>query len=256
MLPILLHTKWLTLYSYPLVVGMAFGLGHSILRSLLEKHKLEKSLNTLFWGIVASAWLGAKLVFLLVSAKEQLEAYSMSLSFWMGGGLVFYGGFIGALVFCLIYSFVLKKFPPKKLSLLLIPLTFSHALGRVGCLLAGCCYGIETNVAWAIHLHDKNRHPVQLYESIGLLVLAIVLLNLERKNKSNLSIIATYFLGYSILRFVLEFFRGDKIRGIFAYGLSTSQFISLGLAMVGGILIALQFFYLPNPSSDPGNAPQ
>ena len=101
-----------------------------------------------------------------------------------------------------------------------------HVFGRMGCFFGGCCYGkIAT---WGIALYDEPgvlRIPIQLIESGCILLIFIVLLYIDKKIK-NISLLSVYLAMYAICRFVLEFFRGDAIRGIW-WGISTSQIISL-----------------------------
>jgi phosphatidylglycerol:prolipoprotein diacylglycerol transferase len=157
----------------------------------------------------------------------------------MGGGFVFYGGLLFGLAFYFIYSLYLKKFN-FKLSYLLLPgLAFGHAIGRVGCFLAGCCFGTTCSYPWATRMHDEFRHPVQLYEVLILLLLGIYILKLIKNKQSNYFIINTYLLVYSAARFFLEFFRGDLVRGVTDFSLSTSQLISI--LIIAAVLVNLVY---------------
>ena len=145
-----------------------------------------------------------------------------------------------------------------------------HALGRTGCLFAGCCWGAPTDVPWAIEFgpeavafgagevphaagHTVPLHPTQLYELTGLLALFAVLLFIRRRNgiETPWRQASRYALGYGVLRFVVEVFRGDPSRGFLFEGhaptvaqwlglptsqpllLSVSQGIALGLVALG-----------------------
>jgi phosphatidylglycerol:prolipoprotein diacylglycerol transferase len=130
-------------------------------------------------------------------------------------------------------------------------IALGHAVGRVGCLLAGCCYGRPTDLAWGIVFSDPfagsyvgtplnvHLHPVQLYESgAELLILAALLLMEKRGRAFPGRTFWGYVLLYAVSRFIIEFFRGDE-RGMLL-GVSTSQFISLVLAPLAvGMLIWL-----------------
>jgi len=127
-----------------------------------------------------------------------------------------------------------KRLTFKELELLVIPLTLSHAIGRVGCLFAGCCYGKEI---W------NFKQPVPLYESLALVVLFLILRKKEKEKLPMFGLTQIYLIGYSSIRFVLEFLRGDDERGLFLGGIiSTSQIISLMLIL--GVIV-LRFFFLP-----------
>ena len=230
MRPLLLSILGIDIYAYPFFLGLACGLGHQITIYLFEKKKKEtKEFNFFFPQVLLWSWLGAKLGWLFFSSNEGLGQYLGSSHFWLGGGLVFYGGLLFSLLFIFIYSSILKKFNPKDLYYLLPGLAFGHAVGRIGCFFSGCCFGKVCNLPIAISLQGVLRHPVQLYEAMSLLILGVFFLfriNKERAKKEDLFL---YLIFYSIIRFIIEFFRGDSIRGIHYLGVSTSQLIALGL---------------------------
>ena len=247
MFPIIFQSDIFTLYSYPLFLGLSWGIGYNLLKTIIGSEKKSQiRFNVMFFMIFLFAWIGAKIFYILfsklpVSSTTSFE-YLSSTNFWFGGGFVFYGGLLGGLTFFLFYSLILKKFDFKKSYLLIFPLLVGHAIGRIGCLLAGCCYGTVTESFFGIDMHGISRHPVQLYEVISLMILAVIVKKQERMNQASSKIVGTYFFGYLIIRFVLEFFRGDKIRGIYGE-LSTSQIISI-VGIVFLVLIFLKKKYL------------
>ncbi len=211
-------------------MGLAWGIGFYFTRYLLEKHGLNSdALPKLTAGVFLTAWIGAKLFFVAVSSAHPVYQYIYNNNFWLGGGFVFYGGLIFGLAFYFIYSLWLKKFPFHQSKYLVPGIAFGHAVGRIGCFFAGCCYGSECDLPWAVKMHGEWVHPVQLYESLGLFVIGFLALNWIKQKKDNLFIITRYLLIYSLLRFIVEYMRGDKIRGIYWSDLSTSQIISLAL---------------------------
>jgi len=215
-------------------MGIAWGVGFHLSKSLLKLP--AQTFNLLFWGSFLSSWIGAK-VFFLISSPDYLTHGS----FWFGGGFVFYGGIIFGLLYFLIFWYLGEDIKLKDLGILSIPICISQGLGRLGCFLAGCCFGKDTTLPWAVHLHDKFRHPVQLYESLGLFLLGYLLWK-SRKN----NLFALYFIGYGVLRFLLEFLRGDEIRGITSWGLSYSQIVSIVL-IITGLIIKLRSSRVPLP---------
>lgn len=229
MRPILLNLFHYPIYSYPLFLGLSFGFAYYYCLGVLgTKRLLLNSFRKLFIGVFASAWIGAKLFFILHSSADLGSSYDVS-SFWLGGGFVFYGGLIFASTFALIYCKFFKKFDFKDLLICLPALPLGHAVGRLGCYLAGCCFGSESSFFW------MNRHPVQLYEAIGNL---FIFISLRKLQKTHLSLTPYfYFFTYTFLRFSLEFFRADYIRGIY-WGLSSAQWTSIILVIiVSGIMI-------------------
>ena len=161
------------------------------------------------------------------------------------GGQVFYGGLIGGLIASYIY--ISKKKMDKEfffdIGAVAIPLF--HFFARIGCFLSGCCYGIKSKVGFTYKYsliesaNFVNRFPVQLVESFCNLLIFIFIYLLYKKNKLKGKLIYLYFIIYSIIRFILEFFRGDYYRGLL-FGLSTSQIISIVLFITGTIMLIKQ----------------
>lgn len=114
-----------------------------------------------------------------------------------------------------------------------------HLCGRIGCFMAGCCYGIETDHPWAVRYTNfidgcavtALRIPVQLMEAGGELVMAALLIVLFCRKQMVGRLMYVYLLGYPVMRFVLEYYRGDWDREI-GYGLSMSQIVSVVLFLV------------------------
>ncbi|MEI8347602.1 MAG: prolipoprotein diacylglyceryl transferase family protein [Pseudomonadota bacterium] len=238
MKPILFEWHTFLIYSYPLFLGLSWGLGFQLVKYLWEKMPSLRARGIsdfyiLISGIFIFSWIGSKVFFLFFSDPQW--RHLQSTSFWLGGGFVFYGGLIGGLLFLWLFCKI-KKIPSIQVLALMAPaLCFAHAIGRIGCLLAGCCYGKETTLPWGLWIHDGHRHPVPLYETILLGVLGVVLMNMILKKKDDFNIVTTYLMGYGVLRFILEYLRGDQIRGVGQWG-TTSQLISI-LAIVGAVAL-------------------
>ena len=239
MLPLLFEYGKIKIFSYPLFMGMAWGLVYKIcLRNDILMQK--GSFHGLFWGTFLFSWAGAKVFFLFSNDGHSFGYYLTKLEFWQGGGFVFYGGFIFGSCYVLIYSLILKKFPAERLAWLFPPLGLGHALGRVGCFLSGCCYGTVCELPWAIHSNGQYRHPVPLYEAVFLIALSFASHKLLKNKISPWNVVGVYFISYATGRFILEFFRGDWLRGVYSWGLSFSQIISLGFIILGLLLIFLK----------------
>ena len=133
------------------------------------------------------------------------------------------------LIYYFIYSLWLKRFPFEESKLLIPGLVFGHAIGRLGCFLAGCCFGSQCDLPWSVHMHGEWIHPVQLYEALGLFMIGYMSLRWIKNKEKNFYIVTRYLIYYSLLRFTVEYFRGDKIRGVYWYDLSTSQMLSVAL---------------------------
>lgn len=193
---------------------------------------------------VIGVGIGAKLLYIitnipfLIENYQTLDLYNTFLQM-LKGGFVFYGGLIGGILGVFIYS---KQFKIsfKELLLILLPVVpLIHSIGRIGCLCAGCCYGMEYHGFGAITFHDSllapndvPLFPMQVVEAICNFIIFIVLLVTYKKFLGTYKTVGLYLVLYSIVRFTLEFFRGDLIRGIY-FSLSTSQWISIVLFIIG-----------------------
>ncbi|MFL5784967.1 MAG: prolipoprotein diacylglyceryl transferase [Bacteriovoracaceae bacterium] len=229
MLPILYQNNGFILYSYPLFMGLGWGVAYQIFFELLPSTFERWKAQLLFWGMFVFSWLGAKILFLYTVPDEISAALFQQSSFWIGGGFVFYGGFLGALFFLLVLKGLKFPITTDLLWTMVPPLTIGHAIGRFGCFLAGCCYGKETELFWGIHLHGAKRHPTQLLEFGLLLSLGIFLL---RSRLPKRTLITIYLVSYGVIRLWIEFLRGDQIRGQWG-SLTPSQWISLCLIAAG-----------------------
>lgn len=159
-------------------------------------------------------------------------------------GLVFYGGVIGG-IFGAYIAIKLNHLDVALICDALVPsIPLGHAFGRLGCTLAGCCYGVPYEGFGAIHSvfvgDDISLFPVQLLECFLNIVLFIVLITFPKHYLRPYRKLALYFLLYGLIRFLLEFLRGDTIRGIYL-GMSTSQWISIVLFFVGIVLLINPF---------------
>ncbi len=169
--------------------------------------------------------------------------------------LTFFGGlFGGVLGFLLTYFLFIKKDSTMKIEEVVIiappAITLAHALGRIGCFLDGCCYGMTTNTPLDMYfpILDKAVLPTQLYESIFLFILTAVLLLLVFKFKFKYTFIV-YLGSYSIWRFIIEFFRDDP-RGGFIPFISPSQFwcILIWIAIVPLFIFLKKKVFVENKS--------
>lgn len=172
--------------------------------------------------------VGSKLLFAITQIYRLFGNFTIKnlLYLVINSGFVFYGGLIGAILFVTLYS-KKSKFNLRKIYNFAIPaIPLFHVFGRLGCLFAGCCYGKVA--AWGVHIHtDEYLHiPVQLYESIFNLFLFVFLLIREKEKQKEVNLLSEYLICYSVFRFIIEFFRGDVIRGILLI-FSTSQWISI-----------------------------
>lgn len=187
------------------------------------------------------ALIGGSLLFALVTySPSQISAFVRTGDFrFLSSGIVFYGGLIGGILGALLGQRIVQcKFDSvERVIVPLIPL--GHAIGRIGCVLAGCCHGYAYDGPLALYYPDSvlNLSPIQGYfpiqpiESVVNLGICLFLLWFERKKNRTTRLLFVYLTLYGVSRFVLEMFRGDAIRGVW-HTLSTSQIISIILVAV------------------------
>jgi phosphatidylglycerol:prolipoprotein diacylglycerol transferase len=248
MYPILFSIGKITIYSYGFFYALALFMSVTYLSSLLKKSKERIFSQDEFYSlciyIIIVEVIGARLFFILSNLQDFSSNFLDIFKLWQGG-LVYYGGLIFASIFLLVYIKI-KEISMLKLGDFFAPaLALGHAIGRIGCFLAGCCYGKETNVPWAVVFTDKNSsavigvhlHPTQLYESFGNFLIFIFLYFYSKKNPRKGQVTAAYFISYAILRFIIEFFRNDPARGLQYFGLSISQIVSICLFIIGVFIV-------------------
>ncbi|MGZ3692793.1 MAG: prolipoprotein diacylglyceryl transferase [Bdellovibrionota bacterium] len=245
MFPVLFEIRGLPIHSYGFFIALGYVAALALLSYLAKKRGLDPAsfLDIAFLALVSGV-IGGRILFVFTNLAYFIRYPGEIGDFWQGG-LVFYGGFIAAF-FAITYYIRRKKLPyAESLDILAPALTLGHAFGRIGCFAAGCCYGSYCELPWGVHFHsdlvdpalrDLPLHPTQLYESVSLFLLSGALVYLVIKKKFRPGAVALlYVMAYSVIRSVIEIFRGDGIRGfIVGNWLSTSQGIAILLFLVGG----------------------
>lgn len=234
-------------YGLMIVIGLLCG---SLLFHFTARSRGIDSLDSFILAsyTLIAAMLGAKLLSILTSLDFLSNAWrqgekELFWAFLLNGGMVFYGGVIaGLLTFLLVAKHNrIKTFDA--LDAAAPALALGHFFGRLGCFAVGCCFGVHSEscgVSFAISPVAPNAIPllpVQLFEAFFNLLLSIVLLSVFRRGKIGQSA-ALYLLAYGTWRFLIEFWRGDAYRG-FWLGLSTSQWLSMGLITLGAYILML-----------------
>lgn len=191
------------------------------------------------------AFLGAKLLYLWVSRAEIDWSRFFEDEYFnqiMQGGFVFYGGLIGGICSAFLAGKLHHIQAMSYIRKLIFLIPWIHCFGRIGCHLAGCCYGKPYGGLFAVTYPigslapaGVKLFPVQLVEALGVLVIAIVIILLQVKRNFSYTI-ELYLVFYGILRIILEYFRFDEVRGAIL-GLSTSQWISI--ILIGFVLIKI-----------------
>lgn len=231
----------LKIYSYGFMIGI--GIICAVLLFLKQGTKRGYNEDKLFNATILTVILGilgGKILYIIT--EWQLVIKDPSIIFReFGNGFVIYGAIFGGALGISIYC-IKNKWSILEIGDLIVPgLALAQGFGRIGCLLAGCCYGAETSSAIGIVFPEGSLapagvplYPTQIFSSIFDFALALFLLWYGNKNKENGKTLGMYMIIYSIGRFFVEFLRNDPRGNVGA--LSTSQFISIFI-LIGGILL-------------------
>lgn len=236
--PILFKIGPITVYSYGLFLALGFLVAVWLARKNVRKKRDFNHEKIIDLGLVLllAAIAGARAGYVLLNIDEYLTS-PLEVIRIHHGGLVFYSGLAMALLagWALIRHWGLNFL---KVGDAIIPyLALGQSIGRIGCLLNGCCYGRPTSLAIGIYLpgHSQSLHPTQIYSSFALLVIFLILRILSDKFGGNGRVTLSYFLIYPPTRFILEFFRGD-VPG-FLWGLTFSQIFSILMFIMATVFL-------------------
>jgi phosphatidylglycerol:prolipoprotein diacylglycerol transferase len=267
----------LPLHTYGLLIASAFlvGIWLSQREGARRGQDPERIADLAFWILVA-ALVGSRVYYIALHMEDYFGPGRFMADTPVGriprflvvweGGLVFYGGFIGAVVAALLYMRAAKMPFLAHADTMIPQVALGHFLGRLGCFAAGCCWGhvMETPHAWgasfppeslayqtfasqadasryltADRLHTLPLHPTQLYEAFGELGLFLLLVLLVRPRKTfHGQVLATWLLLYAFLRGTIELFRGDFDRGFvgWLWNVNSAQLTSLAI-LAAGVLV-------------------
>lgn len=193
----------------------------------------------LFFYIAVFSIVGARVLYVVNSVGNDFFSDPLMVFRFWEGGLVFQGGVLGAIIVGIYYTRKHKMEVFKTADVFMPGLALGHAIGRIGCFFAGCCYGRQCSLDApfaVIFPHDPLSvappgiplYPTQLFESFGEFAIFGFLLWYRRHKPFDGAVFLVYLMIYSVLRSVLEMYRGDKIRGfVIEPYLSNGQFISL-----------------------------
>lgn len=245
--PFPIHT-----YGLMMVLGFVVAILYLIWQrrriGLDVEEVLDFSLLMLIFSIV-----GAKVLYILQDLPIYLRTPKLIITN-LGGGLVWYGGLVVAGIAGFIFVHR-KGIPAWRMADTASPaIALGHALGRIGCLMGGCCYGKPCDLPWAVTFTDPYTalhvgtpldiplHPTQLYSALLEFLLFIMLHLLLRRNPVEGSVFFSYLTTYAVGRFIIEFFRNDLRSMLFGGALSISQFIAIIMFLTGvcGLCYKLQ----------------
>jgi len=246
--PILFQLGGFSLHTFGLLVAFGFLAGLWVAARNAGRAGLNPDVvYDLAPWLIGGALVGARILYVTSYWEQEFagEPFTEVFAFWRGG-LVFYGGLIGATL-AGIFRVKRLKLPLWRVADCLAPgIALGHVFGRLGCLMNGCCFGRPSDVPWAITFPAPHKfhpsggvavavHPAQVYESLLNLAFFGALMWLHRRRRFDGQVFAGYLLGYAVIRTVSELFRGDyevvsrPLAGVFTPGQVTS-----GLILVTG----------------------
>jgi phosphatidylglycerol---prolipoprotein diacylglyceryl transferase len=256
------------LHTYGLMIAIGFLIGMQL--AVREARRVDVSekrdfdqfvMDLTFWILIVSM-IGSRLLFIIVEWKGEYSRDPLKIFRIWEGGLVFYGGFVSSVLFSIWYSRRKGRSFFQVADTLIPSVALGHFFGRLGCFAAGCCWGGQVDPEFPLGVrfppgslaygsmqkagligldapHTFAVHPVQVYESTGELILFFVLLFVRTRKRFHGHVLLTYLFLYPLLRTSLELIRGDRARGVdIIFGLSTSQIISIGIAISAVITLS------------------
>jgi phosphatidylglycerol:prolipoprotein diacylglycerol transferase len=262
--PIAFHLGRLPIHWYGVMVALGFmaGLWTASRRGLREGVAAEKVLDLGPWLILGTI-VGARTLYVISYWNEEFAQNPTQIFMIQKGGLVFYGGLIGASLACIIYTRV-KKLPLWKFADILAPsIALGYVFGRIGCLMNGCCYGKVCQLPWAIRYPNLSHqspiwrqhydagltgfddrsapvHPTQVYDSLLNVAFYLGLAWLYRHKKFDGQVFGAYLVGYALLRSFVEIFRGDYPQHYLGGWATPAQLVSVAIIIAGALLLFVQ----------------
>ena len=199
----------------------------------IDKYEIEfTNFLKMFFFCLIGGIVGSKVLFAITQIPWLIKNFSVvnMLLLVPQSGFVFYGGLFGVIFTLMLLTRKDTDMRRKVFEISVPAMPLFHAFGRIGCFLAGCCYGKTLSSPIVVGPMEFTRIPVQLMESLAEFILFIVIWVISKRNKQA-DLLKIYLVTYAVIRFTDEFMRGDKIRGIY-FGVSTAQWISLTILIV------------------------
>jgi phosphatidylglycerol:prolipoprotein diacylglycerol transferase len=242
--------------SYGLAYAIALLVGYAFFWTLLRRHYPNAPATDIYFGSIIVGEIGSRLANVLIFLPDLLDGRRTFLGVLTGGG-VYLAGVIAGVGFLLLMVRIHELDFGRVTNIVFLAIPLAHAIGRLGCLLGGCCFGAECSLPWAITYHDPLAHqlngtpigvplhPTPIYEMIAELANFALLWWIYHRGAPRWSLMTLWLGLYGIERFFIEFFRADP-RGVAL--LSTSQWVSLGM-IASSLALWLLLFRWPRSRS-------
>lgn len=257
-LPVLIDFPRFPLHSYGALGSLGFILVVFLVLRRTRALGMDKDhvVDVIFWGAIAGI-VGSRALFVWQNA-EMFDTVGQMVNI-RNGGLVFYGAMLAGLPVGAMVMYHRKIQFFDLMDVLATAMPIGHGLARIGCVLAGCCFGLPTDLPWGVTYshelaiappHGVALHPVQLYESALLFSIAGITNFLYGKRKWGGQIMLIYLCLYAVVRSFTEQFRGDLSRGfLFEDLLGQTVSFSTGISMGIGLIAVLVFGVLARKMS-------
>lgn len=230
MMPVFFKCYFFSIYSYGVFAGLAFLTAtFFILKEARRSHFDENFIYDFCIVLLISGIMCARLSYVVFNwsvFKGNLKEIIMLTH----GGLIWYGGFVGAALFGCLFIKWRKQSILRVFDLFVPYVALAQAIGRIGCFFNGCCYGKPSEFGIYFSVHDDILFPSQLLDSLTLLLIFVFLKLLSARSKKG-EVFCSYLMLASLQRFLMEFARGDERP--FYHGLSIFQWASLGIFILG-----------------------
>jgi len=252
MRPILFHIGYSSIYSYYLFITLGIFLGLFFFNYYSKKVGLEKlAFIDISLISITTAYIGARLFHVIFVMPKYYFEHPVRIFYFWEGGLVIYGAILIAPIGIYLYA-KKKELKFAKITDALAPsFSIGYALGRVACLMQGCCYGCPTQQWFGISFPEGANagmtpvntplQPTQIYLMLQGLIIFLILNYRFKHKKFDGEITLWFFILYSATRIIIEYYRGDFRGNLFEPYLSTSQFISLIVLVVATYILTKKY---------------
>ena len=239
-----------TIHTYGLFVALGFFAGLLITRRLGSSIGISRDqVMDMGFIIILAAMVGSRLLYILMNTSYYTRNPLDMFKIWQGG-LVFSGGVL-AVVLTMVWYTKRHGLSLGKIADLWTPaVAIGEAIGRIGCLMAGCCYGKPTDMIWGITFTNPHclanplhvpLHPTQIYTSLGGLVIFVTVMLLYSKKKFEGQVFLWFLILHSTARLAIERFRGDDRGALLSSGMSMTQFVAVLILFTAvGVLIVVK----------------
>jgi len=229
------------IYWYGVMVAIGVFLSSFLFTKYAKKCGYSEKVisQIVFWTVIVGI-IGGRL-FHIIAHYPYYHRHPFEILNIRNGGLAVQGAILSSLLFLIIYLNVKRIGVMRILDIMAVFVPLGQAIGRIGCFLNGCCYGKPTDLWIGVKFPflEKKVHPTQLYYSFLYFILFLILYNISRKERKDGEIVGIYLVCFGLIRYFVDFLRGDLLPTIF--GLKLTQFIGIFIFMVGSILLSVIF---------------